>query len=42
MRLFHLSDLHIGKIVNTYQLLQNQEYISHVQILKERVIKRLS
>ena len=27
MRLFHLSDLHIGKIVNTYQMLEDQKYI---------------
>lgn len=27
MRLFHLSDLHIGKIVNSYQLLEDQKYI---------------
>ncbi len=27
MKLFHLSDLHIGKIVNGYQMLDDQKYI---------------
>ena len=33
MRLFHLSDLHIGKRVNEFSMLEDQKYILE-QILK--------
>ena len=33
MKLFHLSDLHIGKRVNEFSMLEDQKYIL-MQILK--------
>ena len=33
MKLFHLSDLHIGKVINGYDMYEDQEYVFN-QILE--------
>ncbi len=39
MRLFHLSDLHVGKIVNSYSIIDDQKYILNCIINEVKVKK---
>ena len=42
MKLMHLSDLHLGKIVNGFSMLEDQQYILHriLEIIDEEQQKQ--